>query len=127
MAPCNGLRAFSLKMVVAIAGLAAASICHAQTVPGDVQNSEFVEELIGAPVYASDGVNVGTVLDISIDDDGDVGRIRVAAAAKLGLGARLVEVPKSAFMQLRGAVVLDMPAEAVNSLPEFSRDEATQK
>jgi hypothetical protein len=42
----------------------------------------------------------------------------------LGLGACTLEIPIGAFMALRGAVVLDLPAEAVTTLlPEFMERE----
>jgi hypothetical protein len=37
---------------------------------------------------------------------------------QLGLGQRTLEVPSDAFMTLRGAVVLDFPANEVAFLPE---------
>jgi hypothetical protein len=77
-------------------------------------------ELIGAPVFAADGAEVGEVVDLSFDDEGQPQRLKMKAAAHLGLGARTIEVPQGAFIALRGAVVLDMPAAAVQVLPELT-------
>jgi hypothetical protein len=38
--------------------------------------------------------------------------------ALLGIGARTIEIPGGAFIVLRGAVVLELPAESVEALPE---------
>ena len=86
----------------------------------DAEAAEIRAEVLGAPVYASDGPEVGTVADIDFNDEGEPQRLRMTVAASLGLGARTIEVPASAFIVLRGAVVLDMPAQAVESLPELT-------
>ena len=95
--------------------------CHAQSAADVTAGvAEIRAEVLGAPVYASDGPEVGTVADIDFNDEGEPQRLRMTVAASLGLGARTIEVPPSAFIVLRGAVVLDMPAEAVQTLPEFT-------
>jgi hypothetical protein len=38
----------------------------------------------------------------------------------LGLGARTIEIPKGSFMPVRGAVILDVPAEAVAAFAELA-------
>jgi hypothetical protein len=50
-------------------------------------------------------------------DDGRINAIRITTAAMLGLGSRVVEVPDGTFMILRGAVVLDFPAESIEACP----------
>lgn len=37
-----------------------------------------------------------------------------------GLWARTLEIPKGAFMAVRGAVILDVPAEAISALAELA-------
>jgi sporulation protein YlmC with PRC-barrel domain len=76
----------------------------------------MVEELIGAPVYASDGHEVGEVVDVSMSGDGEVDAVRIRTGTFLGLGERVLTLPKGNFMALRGAVVLDVPAEAFETL-----------
>jgi hypothetical protein len=79
-------------------------------------------ELLGAPVFAWDGSEVGTVADVFFDDQGHPLRLRMTGAANLGLGERTIEVPKGAFILLRGAAVLELPAEAVEALPEINEN-----
>jgi hypothetical protein len=112
------MRIAILRTVLAVAALGTAASGLAQA-PGkvDLETAELVAELIGAPVYAADGPQVGEVTDIAIDSAGQPDKLRFATAAALGLGPRMVEVPQGGFMLLRGAVVLDMPAEVVQSLP----------
>jgi hypothetical protein len=46
--------------------------------------------------------------------------LKLKVAAHLGLGTRIINVPKGAFIVSCRAVVLDMPADAVQALPELS-------
>jgi hypothetical protein len=101
--------------------LSVSSVCQAQvTGKVDLEAAEIVAELVGAPVLAADGPEIGQVSDVSIDREGRPERIRMTTGAILGLGLRTIELPQGAFTVLRGAVVLDLPAEAVQTLPELA-------
>ena len=41
-------------------------------------------------------------------------------ASHLGLGTRTVAIPKGSFITLQGAVVLDVPTEAVSAFAELA-------
>ena len=99
--------------------LAFAPLCQAQS-PGkiDLEAAEMLAELVGAPVFASDGPQIGEAADVSFDEERRPQRLRMTTGAMLGLGVRTIEIPKGVFTALRGAVVLDLPLEAVQSLPE---------
>ena len=103
------------KLIVVAAVLGLGLECHAQT-PGRVDLD--AAEMIGAPVFAADGPQIGEVADVVIDDDGQIGKIRFTTGAVLGFGPRTIELPKGAYIALRGAVVIDTPAEAAQLLPE---------
>ena len=75
--------------------------------------------LIGTPIYSSDGAEVGTITDISFDEGGRLSAVRIDAAARLGFGARAVELPGRAVTIVRGVAVLDVPKEAVELLPSI--------
>lgn len=96
-------------------------LVHAQT-PGriDGEAAEQFAELIGAPVFAKDGPEVGKVAHIALDDDARPFRLRMTTDAALGFGTRTLEIPKGAFMPIRGAVVLEVPAEAVAAFAELA-------
>jgi PRC-barrel domain len=83
----------------------------------DLEAAEMVAELIGAPVFAADGAEIGQVSDISFDGELQPRWLRMTTDAKLGLGARNLEFQKGEFTALRGAVVLHLPVEAVEALP----------
>jgi hypothetical protein len=123
----------SLLSMVVVAMLAATISATAQIQPDPnafEQNSEnqagkinseaaeFVAPLIGAPVMYPDGTQLGEVADILFDEEGLPAKLRMRVGAPLGLGQRTVELPKGSFMLLRGAVVVDLPVEAVRSLPD---------
>ena len=86
----------------------------------DLEAAEMTAELIGAPVYAKDGVEVGTVADIALDEELQPQRMRMITDKALGFGTRILDVPKGAFMPVRGAVILHVPAEAVSSFSEVA-------
>jgi hypothetical protein len=98
------------------------AIAHAQT-PGGVDQDQDTQaihtEILGAPVFAADGVLIGHVGDISYDEEDQPKWLRMTSASTLGLGSRMLDVPAGLFTVLRGAVVVDLPAEAVQTLPEL--------
>jgi PRC-barrel domain len=110
------MRRTLVALVFMITATSAAS--RAQT-PGklDLEAAELTAELIGGLVFSADGREIGELSDVSIADDGRVTKIRITTSAALGLGPRTLEIPEGAFTLLRGAVVLDLPAEAIESLP----------
>ena len=92
----------------------------AEPAKADLEAAQMVAELIGAPVFAKDGTEVGEVADISFDNKLQPQRLRMTTAATLGLGSRMLEIPKGAFMPVRGAIILHVPAEAVSASSELA-------
>jgi sporulation protein YlmC with PRC-barrel domain len=109
------------KILFAVLLLSAVAIAHAAE-PGkvDTEVAAMVAELIGAPVLAKDGTEVGEVADISFDEQAQPHRLRITTGAALGLGTRTLEIPKGAFMPVRGAVILHVPAEAISAFAELA-------
>jgi sporulation protein YlmC with PRC-barrel domain len=112
---------FALHGLIVATFLLLAPVAHAQT-PGkvDLEAVEAMAELLGAPVFASDGTEVGEVADLLVDEEGQIARLRMKTGALLGIGMRTIEIPGGAFVVLRGAVVLELPAESVEALPEHA-------
>ena len=73
--------------------------------------------LIGTPIYSSDGAEVGTITDVNLDESGRLRAVRIDAGARLGFGARELEIPGRAVTIVRGVAVLDVPKEAVEQVP----------
>jgi hypothetical protein len=98
---------------------------HAQAPgTGPSEDTEALHaEMLGAPVFAADGALIGHVSDISYDEEDQPKRIRMTSASTLGLGSRMLEIPAGLFTVLRGAVVVDLPAEAMQALPELVEQE----
>ena len=112
------MRNLVLAIMLAVGQSAAlASSAHALT------QEEIVQELIGAPVYSTDGHEVGTVADIALDEDKQFDALLMNTSRKLGFGERTVRVPGGAFIALRGAVVLDLPAQSMDVLVEQGLEE----
>lgn len=74
-------------------------------------------DLIGAPVFAADGPEVGEVVDVTLDTEAHPDSVRIAVGAFLGMGSHEIELQDGQFTVLRGAIVLDVAAEALESLP----------
>ena len=114
----------SVKSAIFASMIALAPLASAQAQGKlDLEAAELAMELIGRPVYASDGNVVGTVTDFAFDENGGPQAMRMATARQLGLGTRTVQVSRGWFMTLRGAVVLDMPADAVEFLPDAADED----
>jgi sporulation protein YlmC with PRC-barrel domain len=113
------------KITFLVLALGIGPVCQAQsTGTGDDQDAAAIHtEMLGAPVYAADGVLIGQVNDISYDEEDQPKRIRMTSASVLGLGTRTLEIPAGLFTVLRGAVVVDLPADAVQTLPELVEQE----
>ena len=106
-----------------LALLIAASVV-ARSDPASAQGADAAEmatELIGSPVFANDGTEVGAVADVSFDEELQPQRLRMTTASQLGLGTRTIEIPKGSFITLRGAVVLDVPTQAVAAFAELAK------
>jgi hypothetical protein len=113
------------KIAVLLLALGVGPVCQAQS-PGtgdDQDTAGLHAEMLGAPVYAADGVLIGQVSDISYDEDDQPKRVRMTSDKVLGLGVRTLEIPAGLFTVLRGAVVVDLPTEAVQTLPELTEQE----
>jgi sporulation protein YlmC with PRC-barrel domain len=104
---------------IAIVGLflCLAPLASAEPGRGDPEAAEMAADLMGAPVFSNDGIEVGKVADIVFDEKLQPQRLRITTAAILGLGTRTLGVPSDAFIALRGAVALRVPAEAVSAFP----------
>ena len=114
------LTLFSKILLVALF-LSANGVGHAEE-PGkvDLEAAEMIAELIGAPVLANYGTEVGQVADISFDNKLQPQRLRMTTAAVLGFGVRTLQIPKGAFMPVRGAVILHVPTEAISAFSELA-------
>jgi sporulation protein YlmC with PRC-barrel domain len=112
-----------VRAAALVIALGAGLPSRAQEPPADGEAHALYTDLIGAPVFAADGTQIGKVTDVAVDQDGQPGKIKMTSDARLGLGSRTLEIPARVFTVLRGAVVVDLPSEAVHALPELSEQE----
>jgi sporulation protein YlmC with PRC-barrel domain len=79
-------------------------------------------QLIGASVFATDGVKVGEVADVSTARDG-IDQLRVRTGSALGFGERIVAIPHPAF-KIRGAKVIlrNLTSQDVEAMPSVSTE-----
>jgi len=85
----------------------------------DAETAELAVELVGAPVMQPDGTQIGEVADILFDEEGQPSKLRLRTGAMLGLGERIVELSQPSFMLLQGTVVVDLPVDAIQALPDM--------
>ena len=105
------MRQVSAKVAVLLCAIAIAPIARAQS----------HQELIGAPVYAADGAEVGRVADVSSTGK-EINALRVSVGMSLGLGERSVIIPQPAFMIRRGGIALTLFVLMCNLLGDRLRD-----
>src|SRR5262249_16223205 len=90
----------------------------------DIEAAEKVAALIGAPVFAKDGAEVGRVADIAFDGELRPKALRMVTGIGLGLGTRTFIIRKGSFIAVDGAVVLDVPAKAVSAFAQLAEPSA---
>lgn len=83
--------------------------------------SQNVGDLVGAPVFAADGQEIGEVAAIAAAGDGTINEIRVTTDSPLGIGARTVVLPPKRYITLQGAIVVDFTAAEFDDLPSTGR------
>jgi len=84
--------------------------------PGKIE-LEAASVLIGAPVIAVDGDEIGQVFNFVLDDDGHLRTLLLSTGALIGFGARTVEVPRGAFRIDGRRVTLRLTADEVARMP----------
>jgi sporulation protein YlmC with PRC-barrel domain len=79
--------------------------------------------LIGAPVFAADGLKIGQVADVSTTQKNQIDEIRIFTGSTLGFGVRVVSIPQSEFVT-RGEIVLlpNLTSNDVDALPEATSE-----
>src|SRR5258708_6912274 len=102
-------------IAVMVVSLCVGPFAHAEPDTVDPDAAEMVAELLGAPVFAKDGLEVGEVEHVAFDEELQPKSLRITTGAILGIGTRILQVPKDAFTPVRGAIFLRVPASAVPS------------
>ena len=108
------IRAVCISLLVA-----AASVAVAQS-PGPPPRAPQAQELIGGLVLSAEGAQVGEISAVTVGANGDITEIRMSMDSPLGLGQRIVVIPRGSYVVMRGAVVLDLSAAEVDALPSVS-------
>ncbi len=113
-------RAILVAAVAAVLGISVVSQTQAAGKFAS-QTIDVATELQGAPVFASDGPEVGKVLAVSVDAEGQPQLLQMTIGADLAFGPHTIELSGGGFTLLRGAVVLDFTAAEFKKLPEVSQ------
>jgi hypothetical protein len=107
---------------VALAVVSATAGFTAQAQQQDMAAEQFqnaqIANLIGLPVWSSDGKEIGLVISASSGADGKVDSIYIAVGSFLGLGERNVEVAAEMFEDLGDRLQLSITAQEAEALPD---------
>jgi sporulation protein YlmC with PRC-barrel domain len=93
-------------------------------VAGLRQGVESLASLRGMPVFGSDDKDVGKVVEVIRDTDGNVQSIKVEVGRFLGMGERVVTIDAKSFEQLADKVRLRISGDALGSLPDAGKPDA---
>lgn len=107
----------ALGPVAVIAGLMVGFFGFLALAQSEIGQSAEPAALIGIAVYSADGQEVGTISAVTVEPNGEIGEIRLTTSSPLGLGERTIAITQGGFVVLDGAVVLDLLAAEVESLP----------
>ena len=101
----------TVGMVSILLGLVA--LAHAPWAP---QSHGY--RLLGASVYAAEGTEIGAVSKVTIDEDGEISELNVAALLPNGIAIHSLAIVRGGFTVAGGVVVLNFTAEEIGSLAE---------
>ena len=73
-------------------------------------------ELVGAPVQSIEGIEVGEVVSVTMNSHGEVTEIRIGVERWLGMGEKIVILPRDSYIVLRGTIVVKLPLEDIRQL-----------
>jgi sporulation protein YlmC with PRC-barrel domain len=73
-------------------------------------------EMVGMPVFGSDGERVGRVAAITADPGGKVTEIEVTTGGFLGFGAKVVKIPSDKATNAGRHIQLSMTSEQIKQL-----------
>lgn len=82
--------------------------------PGDLDKME----LLGLPVWSSDGQELGVVTQVQTDQNGKVEAVHADVGRFMGLGDRKVRVDASLIAVSEGRIILSISAEETLMLPD---------
>jgi PRC-barrel domain len=85
----------------------------AQQRPDRPPLSQIDESLIGLPVLTSDGIRVGVVAEVGVDDDEAV--VIAEIDQLLGIGSMPVAIPADMFVQNNDAIELTITASELRA------------
>ncbi|MBT3070149.1 PRC-barrel domain-containing protein [Rhodomicrobium sp. Az07] len=89
-----------------------------QSASGQQQAQSGKPDMRGMPVYSSDGVNLGKVVQIDRGSDGSIKSVTIELGRLLGLGEKVVKITSDELQQMADRIKLRMNSDEVRKLPE---------
>ena len=104
------MRGLALRITGFVVGIAATAAVSAQS----------HSDLVGVPVYAADGIEIGRVADVSSTGK-KIDALRISTGPVLDFGERSVIIPQPAFMIRGKSITLpDLRSEDIGHFPDAS-------
>src|SRR5688572_1405188 len=100
-----------LKLLLLACALATITTMSASAQQSQSAPAQTETELVGLPVYSSDGQKLGEVTQVG-NSDGQVA-VRAELGETLGIGSRSVVIPAEVYKQKGDRIELSMTAEQV--------------
>ncbi|ADP69519.1 PRC-barrel domain protein [Rhodomicrobium vannielii ATCC 17100] len=97
-----------------------------QSQSGQQQSQSGSSDMRGMPVYSSDGVNLGKVVQIDRSSDGSIKSVKIEIGRLLGLGDKVVNITSDELQQMADRIKLRLNSDQVRKLPESKSGQQTR-
>ncbi len=99
---------------------------QAQAQPGQQQPSQTAQaeggqglhHLKGMPVFSSDGKNLGQIIHVERNADGNIQSVQIQVGRLLGLGEKTITIDGSKIEQLADRIKIALNSDQIRSLPD---------
>ncbi|MBJ7534673.1 PRC-barrel domain-containing protein [Rhodomicrobium vannielii ATCC 17100] len=97
-----------------------------QSQSGQQQAQSGSSDMRGMPVYSSDGVSLGKVVQIDRSSDGSIKSVKIEIGRLLGLGDKVVNITSDELQQMADRIKLRLNSDQVRKLPESKSGQQTR-
>lgn len=92
------------------------------SVSPQTDQTEKAADLVGLPVWSTDGQKLGIVSLVTLDADGKIESLNAEIGTFLGIGAKMIQVFPIQFEQKGNRVELTLTAQQAQDLPESKQN-----
>ncbi|WP_127077431.1 PRC-barrel domain-containing protein [Rhodomicrobium lacus] len=93
---------------------------------GQQQAQSGKSDMRNMPVFSSDGVNLGKVVQVDRAPDGSIKSVKIEIGRLLGLGERVVNITSDELQQMADRIKLRLNSDQVRNLPDTRSGQQTR-